>query len=901
MFSTHLSCPSHSGTDVKAISDNESEYIDLSALTNHFRAFLPANYPKTSQLGYSEDLGEDICSRLFSGHGIESVQGTFPKLFKKNIPENFSIHTIYDIDSFISKAKSLAIAKHGIRVQFCPTQRQNISQNIHLSLSLPETTLRGTIKHHHIPLHNIPHFRLGTIFSSLHIPLFVFFPRLYKFHEQHNSYISDQTLQQWFDIGFLPSLHKHYSSDILQHLPTSFVAAKQEVHARSKESGLRGFTQNSDMGRRQELHYFLPGNNLDQVWNDLLQLWMQAGYIHFQDMFLLLDAKDFKLITKANSPKQSGEKFWHFISQDLNSELLDSEFQFLDIGQEICTLDKNRVLLYKRCCIDRSIDQLKNDSRGLKSTTYTWALNSLSANNTLEYSHISKFHEQGLRYSQRYTTLKCLFDAGGCYPLQNQGLEYLSLSPELIETWQSSGPGGIGVGFDINKLKQAFVHSRDRILTSLQGAMQRNMSFGLRQEHRVSILLFNLLCLQQDQIHSDKMTTACWNFHNLEVFQYLETNFLRFSLGLEYTFHKLQKAERGNTRDLSRIFRIFLHLQKASFTNVLLETLGDIWRGEPRPNSRITYSGLGLQRQLERWNVCWLEADTINWRNWTLGEKYQNTAAFEFIQIHSTVLHKTSNLLQQKTDLEIIDQFGIALEKINNAESYQTYQLLAYMGTLVLQSFRGNVWTALERFCQCQWQEQTKLQDAKEGKVPLDYESVMTFNSSRFTRVQFSNKHKYSLQERWEILFHWGDNWEGKELRKAWSAWHYRRIFQKCYETIARVCGESTAQRWEYQLVQNKFARTNGLLPSPCRQSLLQRQTRKGEAAKIYWMPICHKSWEVDNEERKLPARDQKEDRWEYWECDYNLPIPDKFELSEKLYGEDIEAEEMLKKVLRRR
>ena len=901
MFSTHLSCPSHSIPDAQATSSDDSGNIMLSSLTNHFRNALPANYPQASGLGYSETLSEEVCSRLFGGHGIKTAQGTIPKLFKKNTPENFSIDTTYDIDSFISKARSLAIAKHGIRVQFCPSQRQNISQNIHLSLSLPETTLRGTIQHHHIPLHHIPHFRLGTLFSSLHIPLFIFLPKLFRFHGHHNSYIPNQTLQQWMDLGFLPSLHRHYSSDILQHLPTSFVAAQQEVHARSMESGLKGFTQNSDLGRRQELHYFLPGNYLDQIWNDMLQFSRQAGNNHFQDMFLLIDAKDFKLITKANSPKESGEKFWQFISQDLNPDLLDSEFQFLDIGQEICTLDKNRVLLYKRCWIDRSIHHLKNCSRGLKTTTYTWALNSLSANNTLEYSHISKFHSQGLRYSQRYTTLKYLFDAGGCYPLQNEGLDYLSLSPELVESWQGSGPGGKGVGFDMNKLKQGFVHSRDRILTSLQGAIQREMSFGIRQEHRVSIQLFDLLCLNEERIYSDKMTTACWNFNNLEVFQYLETNFLRFSLGLEYTFSSLQKAEKGKTRDLSRIFRIFLHLLRASFTNVLLEKLGDIWRGEPRQNSRITYSGLGLQRQLEKWNVCWLEDGTINWRNWTLGDKYQNTAAFEFIQIHATALHKTGSLIQQKTDLEIIDQFRIALERINDAGSYQTYQLLAYLGTLVLQSFRADVWTALERFCQCHWEDENKLQEAKEGKVALDYESVITFNSSRFTRVQFSNKHKYSLQERWEILFHWGDNWEEKDLRKTWSAWPYRKIFQKCYETIAKVCGERTAQGWEYQLVQNKFARINSLLPSPCRESLLQRQTKRGEETRIYWMPIAHRSWVENNMRRKLPEKDEKEDRWEYWECDYNLPIPEDFEEGEKLYGESMKAEEMLKKVLRSR
>ncbi|PUU72223.1 hypothetical protein B9Z19DRAFT_1069935 [Tuber borchii] len=321
-------------------------------------------------------------------------------------------------------------------------------------------------------------------------------------------------------------------------------------------------------------------------------------------MFLLLDAKDLKLITKAESIKVSGEKFWNLLSNDINIGQLDSTYQYMDIGQEICSQEKNRVLLFKRCCTDNSIQQLRQDFKGLKTAAYTWALNGLSANKTVEYSKISTPYQQGLIYSQSYSPLKCLFDAAGCYPLQNSSLEYLSLTPELIKSWQASGPSGRGISLDIDKLKTAYIHSRDRILSSLQGAMKRKMSFGVRQEHRLSADLFHQLASSEDRIQVSLISSSIWSLDNLEIFHYLETNFLRFGLGLEYTFHCLQVTIGGKTKELSKLFRLFLHLQKASYSNFLLESIGDIWRTDPMPNSKINYPGLGISKQFHLFNFA---------------------------------------------------------------------------------------------------------------------------------------------------------------------------------------------------------------------------------------------------------------------------------------------------------
>lgn len=205
----------------------------------------------------------------------------------------------------------------------------------------------------------------------------------------------------------------------------------------------------------------------------------------------------------------------------------------------------------------------------------------------------------------------------------------------------------------------------------------------------------------------------------------------------------------------------------------------------------------------------------------------------------------------------------------------------------------------MEKFCECQWTDGVKILHAKAGLVSLDYDNIIKFNPERFTRVQYSNRHSYSLQERWEMLFHWDDVWEKKEVRKVWKNWPYRLLFQKCYEIITQTCGGEMARNWEYLLVKSKFARSNFVLPSPCKQSFLQRQTKKGEPARIYWVPILHESWK-ERTGRKLPAKDGKEDRWEFWEVDYSLPIPEESDSPEGLYKEDQSAEEVMERIRRK-
>jgi len=139
MLSTHLSCTQHSNLHSPNSSTPLSNSVDLPAFTSFLKGTLPQSYPQTGKIGYTESLNEQQCLKLFCGVGSGSDGLSIADLSIRKNNSNFPIECFYDIDSFIAKASSLAIAKNGIRVQFCPNSRQNLTQDLHLKVPLTET------------------------------------------------------------------------------------------------------------------------------------------------------------------------------------------------------------------------------------------------------------------------------------------------------------------------------------------------------------------------------------------------------------------------------------------------------------------------------------------------------------------------------------------------------------------------------------------------------------------------------------------------------------------------------------------------------------------------------------------------------------------------------------------
>ncbi|RPB00245.1 hypothetical protein L873DRAFT_839454 [Choiromyces venosus 120613-1] len=470
-YSNNFACSEH--LPISSCTTTTPLSWSLARITQLFDQNLPVDYPEPGKFGYGGKITSQQWLSLLCG---TSTTNSLPPVLEIPTQDHSSTSTTtYDIDSFIAKVKCLSVAKKGLRVQFSPSCLRNISTDVHLYSKIEERLLSGNIKICQVPLHHIPHFYLGHLASSLHLPLYVFLPALWNSNLNKNSYISNHHLQQWMDIGFIPAILKHYPPDILQHLPLSFNAASMNIFARGRELGIQDARFES--GKRQELHYFLSGRYLQNVWQDMVKFSQKPGYTHFQGMFLLVDAKDLKLHLKSSTISGSWQLFSELLEGDLDFTCLDKNFQFLDLGQEVSCQEESATCFFRTCCLEKSLREIREKSPGLKAAIYSWALTTATGNQTLAYSKTSSQYENGLIYSQYYSPLKSLFDAGGTYPFQNSSLDYLSLSSEILKLWQSSGTGGARFQVDVEKLERSYTHSRDRVLLALKAAIQQRRSF----------------------------------------------------------------------------------------------------------------------------------------------------------------------------------------------------------------------------------------------------------------------------------------------------------------------------------------------------------------------------------------------------------------------------------------
>jgi hypothetical protein len=97
----------------------------------------------------------------------------------------------------------------------------------------------------------------------------------------------------------------------------------------------------------------------------------------------------------------------------------------------------------------------------------------------------SQLRAWGLLYSQFYNSVKEVFTAGNQYPFTNTAIETLALDPQLQKTWQHVRAG---LSHDPIALMKAYLYVKARCHYGIQGSIQK--SFGVREEHRVSIALF---------------------------------------------------------------------------------------------------------------------------------------------------------------------------------------------------------------------------------------------------------------------------------------------------------------------------------------------------------------------------------------------------------------------------
>ncbi|KAL6405842.1 hypothetical protein AUP68_10981 [Ilyonectria robusta] len=200
----------------------------------------------------------------------------------------------FDLDSIIAFPNNLAIAKRGIR--WSPTRMtvSDFQSDLHLrSIPVIYFDTNGMQHQVHRPVHQIPHYTFGSVVGFEDISLYFLFPNLYR--EKRCSRLRDEDFRLWMDGILLPAIYQCHSSAHVQHYPSSYDHSRYNSTARGVETLSQCV---HPVAREQQLVYYLPPEAIADVWADILASVQEPGFQQFQDVTILIQAKNLKILTK---------------------------------------------------------------------------------------------------------------------------------------------------------------------------------------------------------------------------------------------------------------------------------------------------------------------------------------------------------------------------------------------------------------------------------------------------------------------------------------------------------------------------------------------------------------------------------------------------------------------------
>ena len=339
------------GCELHEMEGTDDGYIGMSTLANDWLENVDFNLNTESfqevvdnAVSSRNNLDAETIKNLYSG-------GSNPRslLIDLDHVEDMNEFDInFDVDSVLGCLSNIAAFKQGFLYSPFPNASRNIKNNIHMSVRVK---IGDSFKS--VPIHEVPHFFLGNCAAFTDLSLYVFCPAMFDHPNRTTNYMTENSLQRFFDNAWFPALKKVLPSHILQHINSlSWLQAKQ--NALSQSSG-----STDARTRTLQLKYFMDARFLEDIWFNVEQNLRQAGMQDFKNAFLFVNGKNFKLRSKSTSPGAaivSFLKLWQF---SINEEFIDNHQVFFDIGKEITPKDKveHYTLLWRTCCLKKNARQ----------------------------------------------------------------------------------------------------------------------------------------------------------------------------------------------------------------------------------------------------------------------------------------------------------------------------------------------------------------------------------------------------------------------------------------------------------------------------------------------------------------------------------------------------------------
>lgn len=407
-----------------------------------------------------------------------------------DLPESqngaFSCRRVYDVDSFIARITSLSAHLGGFRLAYRPPFLRRITQNQRVRIDGLE-------------IHKLKQLRLGqgSAAGGYGYDCHVIFPQL-PISSTGETHLTDREQKEWIDQILLPALRSSCPSDIIQHHPRSFADACTKASVR-KEAFLDG------SGQSMDIRYTVPDSNLAAFSAELNRLANSPELsARWGGITFIVSGHDLKLFWKNNVFTSCRRNFLAHLSQCFRFDEIHfpPEDCWLDFGMEDMPPigDIGRTLLRKTGCLREWHIQFTCPDRKARFTVYDeypWATTLDAASASVALTTDNNWYQCGIAYNKAYNLYKDLFATPlkKFNPFDHPHLEALGYSQTVLEEWAAQNSYYSHIPATAHeRLIKAYLDTKGRVSTALHAS--KDTDFGIRQEYRITIALFQKLTME---------------------------------------------------------------------------------------------------------------------------------------------------------------------------------------------------------------------------------------------------------------------------------------------------------------------------------------------------------------------------------------------------------------------
>lgn len=595
------------------------------------------------------------------------------------------------------------------------------------------------------------------------------------------------------------------------------------------------------------------------MWDDMMQAAGTPGLNDFRSMFLLVNSKNLKLLTKRDSPLDCFISFHEQWQRSCDSTYLEPETTWIDYAKEIVhphflvpgtESDREdhhpmepRTFLWRSCCLESHINHLKEqlniaeDCKGFRSTFYQWALTKEACNMTLQANKNNALRRAGHAYAQFYSPIKEVLDTAKKKPFTNTGLEALAIDPHLTKAVARAGGSTV---VNLEQLQQAYLSSRDRTMLGLEAAAGK--SFGIREEHRITIdLIVPIISeLNRRQAQSplrfvprEGSILPWWTLPTRDVASFLQANLLRFALPFEYV--RSQVHNKQTTWSQSKMMVMLLRGMRVGIDAALLPKETGLWKDERE--DALTGDcqwGMDFEGSMQKYNYAWLGRGRIDWRRMDWRDSVANNVLFHDNALFVSYKRRWKAVKTIAEKYRTVDRIAVLLGRFRG-DSGKIRTLRLCMMRECSNLFRRWVWDRLSKLLK--FESPSDRENCLEGRVPLCIPEILQRAGHGGMDWKFPCPVASKAPTPVEMLnFIWGFD-DG--IQREWEdCLEFRQFHQHCYRALRSTHGQQEAQDWHKRFL-GAFALHNNTMPRPTRHHFAPRDSKDSEK-RYNWLTLVN-------------------------------------------------------------